>query len=320
MLDPQRKESPLAIAARSTVVLVAGAALALLATARAPSVLAATDNEIVAALYPDWLVKDVAPQEPERSSRYLRADLDGRGVSDYIVAVYYNGGKDALRVIHVQNGTGVVAADLDWHYLGGAQGFTQLRDVDGDGKPEIWLTIPGERTDQDWIFRWSQGGLALISPATADVTGRLRSDISSIELVDLDGDGKLEIVSEVRGGRPFEMSTYKLGASGAYVKGSDALVNRRYVRTEGTPEVDALALTASPGTYKVTIVNGDASGANKVTSADVTLNGKPVFTESDFKKAARIMRADVSLVEDNVLSIELRSAPGSKFAISVQKP
>src|SRR6267378_6492083 len=58
-----------------------------------------------------------------------------------------------------------------------------------------------------------------------------------------------------------------------------------YTRTTGSPNEYTTAFTAPPwivSPYKLHIVNGDASGNNRVSSAVISLNGLQIVGQSDF--------------------------------------
>src|SRR5689334_5512365 len=110
---------------------------------------AATDDQLVASMYPSSLLADpVLRSTPptEQTFFFTRADLDGTGANDYIVAQYYNGIHGDLRVLHVQNGAASVAYDFStMPYIARPHGEIEAVDLDGDGKPEIHLHFQESR-------------------------------------------------------------------------------------------------------------------------------------------------------------------------------
>src|SRR5439155_17461215 len=69
---------------------------------------------------------------------------------------------------------------------------------------------------------------------------------------------------------------------------------------------------------QLVIVNGNANGSNRISSASISLNGVQVVGPSDFnQQVARIVKP-VTLTDNNQLTISLASKPGSFLTISVE--
>jgi hypothetical protein len=309
-----------AFAFRSTLVIIAGTALALLSSAPAPSVRAAsTDDQVVASFYPDSLLRDpvLKGQPPDiKSYQFVRADLDGSGSKDYLVVAYYNGVHDTVRVLKAPAGAAAtVAGDLGLNYIGGGPAQVSLIDLDGDGKPEIDLIIPGRRMAH-WLFKWSSGTLKFFGPAEVDAFGRQHTILSDLRVADIDGDGIPELLV------PKDDSgyiTYKL-VNGAYAAATPAAFYYHMIRDKGDPDaLDVPIEVPAPGDYIFTIINGDARGSNRTTAAYAEVNGTVVFPESAFKKADRVLTALVTLGASNELYFELRGAPGSEVTVAFTK-
>lgn len=93
-----------------------------------------------------------------------------------------------------------------------------------------------------------------------------------------------------------------------------------YTRTAGPPNQFTETLTLPPGTtppYNLRIVNGNADGTKRISSATVTLNGTPVAGPSDFGQNVAVIDRTVGLQATNTLQIRLTSAPGSVLTVSV---
>lgn len=93
-----------------------------------------------------------------------------------------------------------------------------------------------------------------------------------------------------------------------------------YVRTTGAPNVytttfAAPAWVVSP--YNLHIVNGDASGNNRISSATITLNGVQIAQPSDFNQNVATIDRSVTLQSTNTLQVTLASKPGSYLTINV---
>jgi hypothetical protein len=260
--------------------------------------------------------------------------LDGTGHRDYLVCVYYNGFNDVLRVLRVQNGVGSVAADATvLPHIGGALGHVTLVDLDGDGKPEILLSIPGERSSEDWVLKWTQGRLSLMGPTRIDSRGRPHSLLSSVELLDVDGDGIPELLTrKVTDGAPVTY-IYKF-TGGKFARVPSLVFRQRLVRTkdsdnqqEGDHEQNgehgdfndfvADFNVNSPGSYVLRVINGDSSGEHHAEAVAIELNDTPVLSPKTFKKKDRVTTVPVTLTANNEIYIELHGDAGSEITVVV---
>ena len=91
----------------------------------------------------------------------------------------------------------------------------------------------------------------------------------------------------------------------------------QYLRTTGAPNVFTDTFSAIPKEGKLIINNGDEDGNYRISSAKVFLNGKQLFGTKDFNQQVYNLEASVNLFENNSISVELRSKPGSYLTIEV---
>ncbi|HYG82458.1 MAG TPA: IPT/TIG domain-containing protein, partial [Pyrinomonadaceae bacterium] len=68
--------------------------------------------------------------------------------------------------------------------------------------------------------------------------------------------------------------------------------------------------------FSVQVVNGDADGSNRVSSADIKLNGAALFTSSSFNQTVGTLNKSVTLSPSNALEVKLKSSPGSLLTIT----
>jgi hypothetical protein len=93
---------------------------------------------------------------------------------------------------------------------------------------------------------------------------------------------------------------------------------KKYKRTSGPPNQYTDTFKARGGNGRLAILNGDADGNDRITSAVIYLNGKEIFDHGDFKKNVSVLEKSVHLNKGiNTLNVELRSKPGSHITIKV---
>src|SRR6266496_4134155 len=113
------------------------------------------------------------------------------------------------------------------------------------------------------------------------------------------------------------------GTAGAYVTASllstpDAsfLVfgPERFIRSGSTPVTETRqfsisATAAAP--YRMCIVNGNANGTQRISSATISVNGVSVVTQSELNQHVGGLMKEVTLQRDNTINITLNATPGS---------
>jgi len=93
-----------------------------------------------------------------------------------------------------------------------------------------------------------------------------------------------------------------------------------YTRTAGPPNQFSDTFILPAGTtapYTIHIVNGQADGTKRISSATIKLNGVQVAGPSDFGQNVAVIDRPVALHTNNTLEVRLTSAPGSFLTISV---
>jgi hypothetical protein len=248
-----------------------------------------------------------------------RADLDGTGRSDYLVAVYCGNPPGIVRVLKVSGETATLMSEIAPETMGGHFPNLRLVDLDGDGRPEIvasFATIGGGATT--WIFKWSGGALTPFGPTVT--TGRRRlvhSVLGSVEFFDLDGDGIREIVEHDRIVR--ESHVWKFSSNGKYtVQPSRISYVNRFERHTGDPELFTGVFPAASGQkLEVTVVRGDANDEHAPVTGDLFVNGHRLFGPEDFQKTTRVLRATITAKDLNEVESTLEGKPGSAITVSI---
>jgi hypothetical protein len=95
----------------------------------------------------------------------------------------------------------------------------------------------------------------------------------------------------------------------------------QYSRAAGRPETFTETFQYS-GTSpcQLVVVNGNADGTQRISSASISLNGQKIVGPSDFNQQIGGIVKTVVLADQNQLSTTLRSKPGSFLTVSVECP
>lgn len=82
--------------------------------------------------------------------------------------------------------------------------------------------------------------------------------------------------------------------------------------------VDTFTMADVEGDFTLVVRNGNVTtGADRVTSALVHLNGEALLTTSDFNKKVDILELPVTLRATNQIAVEVRGGPGTYITISI---
>lgn len=267
--------------------------------------------------------------EAVRHSHYVNADLDNTGNPDYIVAAYTNGVQGALRVLKKQGRAVVLVADPVFPLMGGIFPLVSLRDLDGDRRPEIVVSLSQASASESstWLFKWNAGAVGLLGPVEypdlVTLGGEPVSAIGYVDYVDLDGDGFAELVgpaADDNASRDEDRDVFVL-VGGTYIKASYRLsYYHAFARQAGPPITNAAAFSVkSPGTnYILVIASGDETGAGRVSSATITLNGVVVASPSMFNVAIRSLAIPIAVHATNSLTVRIAGGPGSLLRIGIR--
>jgi hypothetical protein len=93
---------------------------------------------------------------------------------------------------------------------------------------------------------------------------------------------------------------------------------RQYTRTTGAPNAYTETFSRCGGGCQLVVLNGNASGGNRISSATVFVNGRQILGPSDFSKRVTRIVVPVALEDHSEVRVVLNSAPGSYLTISVE--
>jgi hypothetical protein len=246
---------------------------------------------------------------------FSRADLDRTGNGDYIVAVYCGSPNGIIRVLRPSGNDAAVVAETGYPAMGGHFPRLRLVDLDGDGSPEIvasFATMGG--LEQTWIFRWSGAALALFGPTTT--SGRrsvVHSLISSVDFLDVDGDGIPEII-EVDHNRS---RILRRRPDGGYAPDDNTVVYfNRYERHETDPELYTGIFRAKRGQIlEVKMVF--PAGQTPPTQGDLYINGSLVFDIAALSAHGQVLTRNVTAEDLNEVESLLDGHVGSAVNVII---
>jgi hypothetical protein len=299
--------------------------------------LAQTNDQIVETFFPQALIdkslEDHAQGGPSpfRVSAYAVGDLTGDG-SIFIVAAYSNGFGGSIRVLRKTGTDFVLVYESSAEKMGGDFPDVKLMDIDADGRPEVIVKFTSPRGPRGvWVFKWTGSVLNLISPSETDEYGYRDTLLSESSFIDLDGDGKLEIVQSTTPWPPAPDETlpippetseiFKLEGQKYVLLSNDFYQQSFFIRQKASPGVESTTFNAqNPNSiYSMSIINGAQPGTNRVSSATVKLNGNVIVSPSDFNQKVYVLVFDVPLQTQNTLEVELKGQPGSFITVALRK-
>jgi hypothetical protein len=286
----------------------------------------ASVEQIVAGFYPQRLagLAEEASETVERRQCHAVLDTQPSGGPQTIVAAYTNTSSAAIRVLQADGAGGFqIAAEppANLDIFGSVCSIT-LDDLDGDGRKEIVVAFGMMNSHVSWVFRWDGHQLLNLTPLAANGDGTQYSELSNAELVDVDNDRIPEMY--VAGAKPDADegpaqpdTIYRLGTDG-FVKAESLIGLWEFQRDTRSPETQRVQVDLPEGAlgpYMLHVINGDADGHARVSSAQVWFNDRLVVTPSDVNQQVDVLDRSVTFEEHNELAVRLAGAPGSKLLV-----
>lgn len=300
------------------------------------------DDAVAALFYPDNLKVDargLSTFTEIRDWRTIRADLDATGSQNYLIAAYSNGFSGRVRVIREDAAGPVLVADPRETIMFQSSPSVETSDLDGDSRPEVVVTFVNGRKGRSlaWVFRWNGRTLTNLNPPLSSSNPfepAERREILDPTFIDLNADGRIEILepsdnfgvdvefeSEEHSAPVVADQSYTiliLGAEGFQQASATATYFGYFQRAAGKPRGETAEFKASSGSYVLRILNGER-GKHMVESAVIRLNGRIVASPNDFRAKALVIEKRIALNEMNALTVELRSGPGSRINVIIQR-
>ena len=94
---------------------------------------------------------------------------------------------------------------------------------------------------------------------------------------------------------------------------------KQYLRTKKNPTIYSNTFPGRIGQGTLAIKNGAQSGANRIDSGTIKVNGVQIFGVKNFSLDVYTLEAPVNLLENNTIYVELRSAVGSYLTIEIKE-
>jgi hypothetical protein len=92
-----------------------------------------------------------------------------------------------------------------------------------------------------------------------------------------------------------------------------------FARDGGSPDTvtRTFSVNDTQGNATLIVRNGDGTG-NDSSSALIALNGGTIVRTRDFNQQVQMIKRNLSLLQDNVLDVEVRSIPGSQITVWIE--
>ena len=283
---------------------------------------AAKIASIVDQFYPSYLIDPDYPKHRDSCAGIYDKAADGSPLTIFVVYPQMQSGiRGELLVLHRQS-TGeytsakVAPSDFDF---GAAFCEVDFVDVDGDGKEEVQISLPGTGTvSADFIFRWDGSHLISIGPTERSEWSTSPS-LNNPWFINLYDDGTLAAVSlddfAPVEDAPTPTSIYRL-EGGKYAFATHSALS--FFFSIGGPESKEFTLKPdSTGPYVLQIANGVVTGEERVSNARVSINGVEVASFSKEVGTKRVPLSNI-VAGENTISVDLVGKPGATIFFAVE--
>lgn len=238
------------------------------------------------------------------------------GTTTFVAAVFSNGAECRLRILEpTTSGAVRLVSESDELLAGFSPSVTPI-DFDRDGRQELLVNAFSQNDESAWVFRLGDDGTTtLLSIGTNQPDG----PITFPQLVDIDGDGKTDIVDVKLSSIEIDKQTtivphyrvYTFRDTG-FTQDSTATLHAVFTipRKSGKPTHAILPFDVPiTGEYRVSVANGSTDASDRCSAGIVKISDRVIFAEADFKQHSARMETTATLKPDSVLDVELRSAP-----------
>jgi hypothetical protein len=292
----------------------AGLAFLLLAALGA----SAQTDTVVANAFPECLVIP----DGLRQYGYATGTINGANV---IAAAFSNGEFGAVVIL---TPAGAPIATIAPDNLLGVRPEVALTDIDGDGQPEIVVTMNQPRgLPATWIYRFASDRLTILGPLR-DGAKLPETDLADAQFLRTDATKRLSVLDRHSArwcdddGTEHDTETttiYTWNGTG-FNGGQPVDLVTTAQRGSGAPQpiTTTFAVSAVPTSRTLLLINGDAAGEHLASSVSVLLNGDEVIGEKNLNQTIAAIRVPVTLNQlTNQITVTVKSDPGANVTVLV---
>jgi hypothetical protein len=285
-----------------------------------------SDQAAVDSLYPTArLHPEVAS---DRHSCYQVAAVGTDGSSTRLVAAYTDTEDAVLRILD-RNPSGAFDVSYDSPVslaMGGIDCRIQLRDIDGDGTNDVFVTLTAERGSTGWVFRAVGTSLENVTPLGGTIEDGY-SKLKVASLVDLYHDGSLQVATigaqpDVPGGRVSVLpKVYKFVGPALVVDSPVLLVDSFQVNAASLLNSSVFNLPeGASGSYVLRITNGVRGGQRRATGISVSINDVPLAGTDALTTDTEFLDIPISipLADENDITVTLSGAQDATALVVIR--
>lgn len=197
--------------------------------------------------------------------------------------------------------------------------------MDRDGRSEVWIRF-NTRATSDWIFGWDGHQILNLTPVETDFIGLLQTTLLNAALMDVNGDGVLEIVSgdySRDDEPPLPRRVHRLSGR-TYVPDRQIVEAFEFSRSSSVPETEERSFelpAEARGPFRIRVfngINGQARVESAVESRRIWLNGQEIVSPNDFGRQVSVIERTVTLASENKLQVRLGGTPGGHIAVVIE--
>jgi hypothetical protein len=268
-----------------------------------------------------------------------------------LVAVIYNGDHTEVAMLAYEKGKArVLDAVTDRKYFLGGEfceiNIVNLADPANPSSPLAKAVVASFSANYsctaDYYFVWSGARLEMISPIIHEFGPEraAESDTDCSYAVDLDHRGAMQIVGSDGNDDRFPQddgiastgtstlfryngATYEPAKNLIYVEEYEPnLPKTADEKTEYKSDVGQwmgyIAMHHAPApSYPLTIINGDRDGSNRVTSAEIKIDGVTVILPREVNQQVETLTRTVQLHKENMLKVTVDGPPNSHMYVTI---
>jgi len=305
-------------------------------------------RDAVEAVFPQDLryAKEPASENPYGTCAAVFS-WNADGTPDLIATAYHGDGAEIAMIAYTPSGARILSAVTNQQFwLTSGECDLSIDNLSDPTHPDSLLsrTIYATFDGSDWLFTWDGTRLKNITALGRKMAHWRGKDVPASvmnvkDIVDIDHRGAMQVISPMGGWDKFPdddgiMSTgtdalYRYnGSTFAWAKtflyfeeiepqplnwsesmnGSWANANIHRISMHKTPAPN----------YQLRIVNGDRDGSNRVTSANIEINGVTIVLANDINQSMETLTRTIQLQKENKIKVTVDGAAKSHIYVMVE--